>query len=125
MARGRSGIKFHIRAKGFDEVIDRVGIMAAARLRESIEIDIADGVRKMTLVAFANAPVDTTALRTSILGSIRREGDAEYIFGSVMPYAQRQEYEHKTKNMYMHRAVWSETHKIERELKKSIQRATK
>jgi hypothetical protein len=122
---GRAGIKIHVRAKGFKDVINAAGIAAASRLQDAIEIDIADGVRKMTLVAFANAPVDTTALRVSILGSIRREGAAEYIFGSPLPYAQRQEYEHKTKKMYLHRAVWSEQHKIARELRKSIRRATK
>ena len=121
---GRAGIKFKFDTKGIDKVIEKAGVVAAARLEAAIELDVADGVRKMTLAAFKNAPVETTALRVSILGSIKREGDMEYIFGSPMPYAQRQEYEHKTKNMYMHRAVWSEQGKIERAIKKTIQRTT-
>lgn len=119
---GRAGVKIRISTKGIDDVIQAAGIAAASRLEAALELDIADGVRKMTLAAFKNAPVETGALRSSILSSIQREGDMEYIFGSYMPYAQRQEYEHRSKNMYLHRAVWSEQGGIKRDIKKTIKR---
>jgi len=121
--KGTSGVKIRIQASGFDEVIRALGSAAANRLEAAVEIDVAAGVRKMTLAAFKNAPVETGALRSSILKSITREGSMEYIFGSYMPYAQRQEYEHRTKNRYLHRAVWSEQGGIERDIKKSIRRS--
>lgn len=124
MARkGTSGVKIRVQASGFDEVIRALGSAAANRLESAVEIDVATGVRKMTLAAFKNAPVETGALRSSILKSIQREGSMEYIFGSYMPYAQRQEYEHRTKNRYLHRAVWAEQGGIEREIRKSIKRS--
>lgn len=122
---GRAGVKIRINVKGIDNVIQAVGSAAANRLEAAVEIDVATGVRKMTLAAFKNAPVETGALRSSILSSIQREGSMEYIFGSYMPYAQRQEYEHRTRNRYLHRAVWSEQGGIERDIKKSIRRSLK
>lgn len=53
-----------------------------------------------------NAPVDTGALANSILASVEKEAPMTYLFGSHLPYAQRQEYEHRTKKAYFRRAIW-------------------
>lgn len=60
----------------------------------------------MAAQASDNAPIDTGALKADILSSVEREAPLSRIFGSDLPYAQRQEYEHKTKNAYFRRAIW-------------------
>lgn len=118
---GRANVKISV--KGIDDVIR----MAKKRtmLKDAIDTDIHVGVEKMAIEAFKNAPVETGALRSSILRSPMKIRDMNYVFGSYMPYAQRQEYEHKTKKLYLHRAVWSETPKLQRELKRTIKRTLK
>lgn len=125
MARYSGSIKFKIDVSGIYEVKKKLGEQSAALLHAAIETDMAKGARDMTNQAYKNAPVETGALRTSILGSIQRVGDMEYIFGSYMPYAQRQEYEHRTKKQYLHRAVWSETPRLKKEIRNSIKRRFK
>lgn len=122
MARYSGSIKFTTTVSGIYEVKKKLGARAARLLDAAIEVDMAQGARKMTLQAYKNAPVDTGALRTSILASVKKEGDKEYIFGSALPYAQRQEYEHRTKKQYLHRAVRSETPRLKRDLVNTIKR---
>lgn len=125
MGRYSGSIRFSTTVSGVYEVQKKLGAQAAKLLNAAIEIDMREGARKMTLQAYKNAPVDTGALRTSILASVRKEGDKEYILGSALPYAQRQEYEHKTKRMYLHRAVRSEKPRLKRDLYNTLKRQLK
>lgn len=118
-------MKIKISVSGISEVRKALGKRSAALLNQAIEVDIAKGTRDMSIQAYKNAPVETGALRTSILASPKRVGKKEWIFGSAMPYAQRQEYEHRTKKMYLHRAVWSETPRLKRDLVNTIKRRLK
>lgn len=76
-------------------VKNRLGKQAARNLRRQIDEDIEQGITDMAETSYEYAPVDTGALRSSILASVQREGIMEYIYGSHLPYAQRQEYEHE------------------------------
>lgn len=112
-------IRYRIRSKGIDRLIDRLD---PAKLEAKVEGTLAVGVQKMAIQAYKNAPVETGALRASILRSVQRDGDLEYIFGSYMPYAQRQEYEHKTKRMYLHRAIWVNEVPLRREFEQTVKK---
>lgn len=125
MARYSNSIDIKMTVSGIYEVKKKLGSYSAELLQAAIELDMAKGARDMTLQAYKNAPMETGALRTSILASISKEGDMEYIFGSHLPYAQRQEYEHLTKHHYLHRAVWSETPRLKQDIVNSIKRRLK
>lgn len=114
--------KFKFDIQGVDEVQRALGRQAASALKRQVADDISEGVDAMAEGAYDNAPVETGALRSSILASVKREGLMEYIFGSHLPYAQRQEYEHKTKKAYFRRAIWAETPQLESKLAITIKR---
>lgn len=102
-------------------VKNRLGKQAARNLRRQIDEDIEQGITDMAETSYEYAPVDTGALRSSILASVQREGIMEYIYGSHLPYAQRQEYEHKTKKGFFRRSI--REHRAD--LRKKIQMTVK
>lgn len=85
------------------------GSRGARELKRRVGLVIEEGTRDMAEQAYQYAPKDTTALAQSIIASVEREAPLTWYFGSTMPYAQRQEYEHKTKSAYFRRAIWKET----------------
>jgi hypothetical protein len=87
--------------RGIDSVIKQLGSGAARDLERAIDDDLHDGIKEMARISFNNAPVETGALKTSILNSVRRIGRNHYMYGSHLPYAQRQEYEHRSKRFYL------------------------
>lgn len=89
---------------GIKEIKNALGKDAANRLEEAIELDLANGSRKMAVDAAKDSPVDTGALRASILSSAAREGKLTYYWGSRLPYALRQEYEHVPRKGWMRRS---------------------
>lgn len=112
-------LRMKIRSKGFDALIDRLD---PGKLEAKIQTTMHVGVQRMAIDAYKFAPVETGALRASILRSVQHDRDIDYIFGSYMPYAQRQEYEHKTRKMYLHRAVWTNIVPLKKDLAKTIRR---
>jgi hypothetical protein len=101
--------RYKIEFDGVGNVKRKLGKGAANRLRKRIGHAIKEGTYDMAEQAYENAPKDTTALANSIMGSVEREAPLTWYFGSTLPYAQRQEYEHKTKKAYFRRAIWQET----------------
>lgn len=63
--------------------------------------------RKMANQSAENAPVLTGRLRNSLVGLVKREKLAQWSFGSDLPYARRQEYEHRSRKAFVRRAVWA------------------
>lgn len=104
--------KVRVDFRGIDEVEDALGHNARRRLNRHLANDIEEGTRDTAEQASDNAPVDTGALRASIVASVRREGKMNFIFGSHLPYAQLQEYEHVPYGAYFRKAIWQETPKI-------------
>lgn len=102
------GVKYKVEFSGIDGVQRKLGRRSAKELKRRVGLSIEQGTRDMAEQAYQNAPKDTTALAQSILASVEKEAPLTWYFGSIMPYAQRQEYEHKTKNAYFRRAIWQE-----------------
>jgi hypothetical protein len=63
--------------------------------------------RKMANETAMAAPVDTGRLKNSFPPSVRKEGDVSWSYGSDVPYAKKQEYEHKTKKGFVRKTVWN------------------
>jgi hypothetical protein len=62
--------------------------------------------RKMANETAQKAPVETGALKNSFTASVRKEADVLWSYGSDLPYATPQEYEHKTKKGFVRKTVW-------------------
>lgn len=105
-----------VRITGINEVRMALGQRAASDLADSLDLLMGVEVRKVAHDAAARAPVDTGALKASIKSSTRRVGEMSYIIGSYMPYAQWQNYRHKTKNYYFEKAIWAAMPVIEDEI---------
>lgn len=114
--------KFKFEINGIDEIQSKLGKYAAKSLEKSIHVDIAEGINEMAEMSYDLAPVDTGALRSSILASVSREGSMEYIYGSTLPYAQWQEYKHETNGAYFRRAVWAETPELKQKIGFTVRR---
>lgn len=99
-------LRFETKIVGIDKVRNKLGMRAAENLSDALDLDIAQETRKMAIQAAKNAPVETGALRSSILSSVRRDGTMTYYFGSYLPYALRQEYEHKSRSPFFRQAYW-------------------
>lgn len=99
-------LKFNVKVTGINEVRNKLGVRAAGGLEDALDLDIAVETRKMANKAADNAPIETGALKASIRYSTRRDGSMSYHFGSYLPYALRQEYEHKSKAPFMRTAYW-------------------
>lgn len=78
-----------IEVRGIKRVHKKLGMPAVKRLRDEIEDDVKDGTRRMAKESSRLAPIDTGALKISIIESVDKRGWAEYIYGSHLPYAQR------------------------------------
>lgn len=117
------GVKHKVDFKGLDEVVDALGHNARRRLNHQLRDDIEEGTWDIAEQAYDNAPVDTGALRASILASVTREGKMNYIFGSHLPYAQRQEYEHVPYGAYFRKAIWKEAPKLGDKIGFTVQRS--
>mgnify|MGYP000848862745 CR=1 FL=1 len=53
------------------------------------------------------APRKTGRLANSIPASVKKEGECMWSLGSDLPYALKQEYEHKTKKGFVRKSVWN------------------
>lgn len=98
-------LRYRYEFEGIDELRRRAGRKSANRLRKRVGNVIEEGVRDMAEDSYQMAPKDTTALAQSILTSVEKEAPLTWYYGSTMPYAQRQEYEHKTKRGYFRRSI--------------------
>jgi hypothetical protein len=102
MAKG--GVKFKVKATGMNDLLDAVGRKGARELTK--ELDDLTGKHALLMVndAKQNAPYDTGKLQGSI--DIYDEELLSRTIGSDLPYAQRQEYEHKSKKGFFRKAIW-------------------
>lgn len=115
-------MKFNVKVTGINEVRNKLGARAASELEGALDLDIGVGTRKIANQAADNAPIETGALKASIRYSTRRDGSMSWHFGSYLPYALRQEYEHKTKNAYMRRAWWAGTPELAAEIRATLKK---
>jgi hypothetical protein len=53
------------------------------------------------------APRLTGKLKNSITASVEQESEGVWTYGSDLPYATRQEYEHRSKKGFIRKSVWN------------------
>lgn len=97
--------KFNVRVEGLDKV------MNSFIKRASTAADNADKVtetytRKMANESSEQAPYKTGALRSDVAASPRRIRKGTWEYGSRLPYARKQEYEHASRRGFIRKVVW-------------------
>jgi Bacteriophage HK97-gp10, putative tail-component len=112
--------KFTVKATGVEEVLRKLGAKGAQEFAKEIDKIVERHALNIVNNARQNAPIDTGALKNSI--DIYEEGDLYRVVGSDRPYAQRQEYEHKTKKGYFRKALWNEREPFRKDIKDAIER---
>jgi Bacteriophage HK97-gp10, putative tail-component len=114
------GVKFKIKAQGVEEVLRKLGAKGAQEFAKEIDQIVEEHALNIVNSARHNAPIDTSALKNSI--DIYEEGELYRVVGSDRPYAQRQEYEHKTKKGYFRKALWNEREPFRKDIQDAIKR---
>lgn len=90
-----------VQTSGLGKLRRNLGRDGADDLKAALELDMATETRNIAMATADATPVDTGALQASIRHSSHRAGQLTYAYGSKMPYALRQEYEHKEKKRWM------------------------
>lgn len=99
-------MNMNLNVKGLDAVMKDFtlkGLEAQGRADKVTEAY----TRKMANESGEMAPVDTSALQNDVIASPRRLKLGVWEFGSSLPYARRQEYEHATKKGFIRKSVWN------------------
>ena len=117
------GVKLTIKAQGVEEVLRKLGAKGAQEFAKEIDQIVEKHALNIVNNARRNAPIDTGALKNSI--DVYEEGELYRVIGSDRPYAQRQEYEHKTKKGYFRKALWNEREPFRKDVQDAIKRLDK
>jgi len=112
--------KFMVKATGVEEVLRKLGAEGAREFTKEIDQIVEKHALNIVNNARRNAPIDTGALKNSI--DVYEEGELYRVIGSDRPYAQRQEYENKTKKGYFRKALWNEREPFRKDIKDAIER---
>lgn len=112
-------MRVNIKVQGIDKVMrdfSRKGEQARQRVDKVTETY----TRKMANESAGMAPVDTGDLRASIAASPRRMQLGTWEYGSELPYARRQEYEHKSKKGFIRKSVWNNRESYRNAIRKEL-----
>lgn len=101
MAKGFSVIGLDRTLKKFQNMSGQQAIRDVDKITETY-------ARKMASEAANNAPVDTGALKNSLASSPQPSKQPHvWQWGSNLPYATRQEFEHRTRKAFVRKAIWN------------------
>lgn len=99
--------RIKVKIDGIDEIRNRLGVRGAKALGYKVDKVTEFHTLKMANDAANNAPERDRHLKNSITASPKRLSKGAWQFGSDRPYAQRQEYEHKTRKGFFRKALWN------------------
>lgn len=94
---------FTVKVTGVEDLVRQLDVRHVEREANQVTKTYA---MKMAVAAALNAPRKDGWLKNSLISSVKMESMGVWSFGSNLPYALRQEYEHKTKKGFVRKAVW-------------------
>lgn len=112
--------RFTIEVDGLDNLLNRFDEIGGREVKDDVDLITETYARKMASEAAIDAPVDTGALKNSLAASPRPADDGYWEWGSHLPYAQRQEYEHKSRKAFVRKAIWNNEQKYKDAVKRRI-----
>lgn len=113
-------MNFDVKAVGLDVVMKRFKHMADAATQEAVGKTVETYARKMAADAATNAPIKDGFLKNSLASSPQKLDGTTWTFGSDLPYARRQEYEHKSHKGFVRRSIWTNREAYRAALKRRI-----
>ncbi|MGM0836042.1 MAG: HK97 gp10 family phage protein [Bacillota bacterium] len=108
-----------VRIDGLNEVLRELGRQGAAELLKDLDGIVEKNALKIANEAKVNAPRDKGPLKNSI-HLWGRPAKLKRTIGSDRPYAQRQEYEHKTQKGFFRKAMWNGREPFRKEIQDRI-----
>jgi hypothetical protein len=116
--------KFTVKVSGVREVLSKLGDEGARELAQRLDRVVEEQALLTVNEAKENAPIKDGFLKRSI----RLYGRPAFLartIGSNMPYAQRQEYEHKTHKGFFRRALWNRREPFRKAIQDEIKKIDK
>lgn len=112
-------MRINVKVSGIDKVMNdfsRKGMRAQTEADQVTETY----TRKMANQSGEMAPVKSGDLRESIIASPRRLRLGVWQYGSHLPYARRQEYEHRTKKGFIRKSVYKNRNEYREALRREV-----
>jgi len=109
-----------MKAVGIDEVLKRFKHFYDDSTKEAVGKTVETYARKMANDAAHNAPIRDGFLKNSLASSPERVAQMTWTFGSNLPYALRQEYEHRSHKGFVRRSIWANREAYRAALKRRI-----
>ena len=114
-------MKLKVKVEGIDDVLDSLGRWASEEKAKEIDKVSETYARKMAAESAGKAPIKDGALKGSIAASPQPgESLGEWTYGSDLPYARRQEYEHATNKGFIREVVWNNRDKYREAVRKRV-----
>lgn len=112
-------MKMNVNVKGLDKVMRDFTSMSLKSQGDADKVT-ETYVRKMANESAKMAPVETGDLRASIASSPRRLKLGTWEYGSELPYARRQEYEHRSKKGFIRKSVYKNRNDYRNAIRKEL-----
>lgn len=114
-------MNINVKVSGIDETLKQFGKWTGQAYAKDIDKVSETYARKMAKESAGKAPVDTGSLKASIAASPQPgETLGEWTYGSDLPYARRQEYEHASKKGFIREVVWNNRDKYREAVLKRV-----
>jgi hypothetical protein len=108
---------FNINVSGLNDVLQ---ILDIGPVKTDLDRITEAYTRKMANESAEGAPRKTGKLKNSFPPSVRKEEEVSWSFGSDVPYAKKQEYEHKSKKGFVRKAVWNNREPYRNKIKERL-----
>lgn len=109
-----------MKAVGIDEVMKRFKHFYDDATKEAVGKTVETYARKMAADAAKNAPIKDGFLKNSLAGSPEQVAQMTWTFGSNLPYALRQEYEHRSHKGFVRKSIWTNREAYRAAIKRRI-----
>lgn len=114
-------MNINVKAEGIEEVMAKFGKWTKQAYAKDIDKISEAYAHQMAKESARKAPYDTGALINSILASPEPgEFLGEWTYGSDLPYARRQEYEHSSRKGFIREVVWNNRDKYSEAVRKAV-----
>ena len=97
------GTQFTVSVTGIEKLLKQLD---PSKIDKEVDKVTETYARKMATAAAIKAPRRDGWLKNSLAASPKREKVGVWTWGSDLPYARRQEYEHRTSKGFVRRSIW-------------------
>lgn len=122
MKRHERKMRIRVNTRGLDSLIRRLD---PSKYGRAIEPVVEKHARLQANTAANRVPFESGLLSNSIQSSPKRLSKLNWSYGTDVPYAQRQEYEHRTKKGFIRKTVFEGRQVFIRDIKNAVRNASR